>query len=46
MGQEVYVDERNVGVHMGRLGKSLKVHEIIPSPIRTIRGTGYIFGLN
>jgi len=39
-GEDIYVDERTVDVHMGRLRKALnsnKNHDMI----RTIRGTGY-----
>lgn len=42
-GQDVYVDERTVDVHIGRLRKSLKVKTDDRNPIRTIRGAGYSF---
>jgi len=39
-GSEVYVDERTVDVHVGRLRKALnRGHE--SDPIRTVRGSGY-----
>ncbi len=42
-GRDVYVDERTVDVHIGRLRKALnrgRDHD----PIRTVRGAGYAFG--
>jgi two-component system phosphate regulon response regulator PhoB len=39
-GQDVYVDERTVDVHVGRLRKSLGNGR---DPIRTVRGAGYAF---
>lgn len=42
-GHDVYVDERTVDVHIGRLRKALKVGEGSLNPIRTIRGAGYSF---
>ncbi|MFL6796729.1 MAG: phosphate regulon transcriptional regulator PhoB [Xanthobacteraceae bacterium] len=39
-GREVYVDERTVDVHVGRLRKALnRGHD--GDPIRTVRGSGY-----
>jgi two-component system phosphate regulon response regulator PhoB len=39
-GQNVYVDERTVDVHVGRLRKAIiKGKEF--NPIRTVRGAGY-----
>jgi two-component system phosphate regulon response regulator PhoB len=39
-GSEVYIDERTVDVHVGRLRKALnRSHEA--DPIRTVRGAGY-----
>ena len=39
-GRDVYIDERTVDVHVGRLRKALnRGHE--PDPIRTVRGAGY-----
>jgi two-component system, OmpR family, phosphate regulon response regulator PhoB len=41
-GRDIYVDERTVDVHVGRLRKSLsrgREHD----PIRTVRGMGYSF---
>ena len=39
-GREVYIDERTVDVHVGRLRKALnRGHEL--DPIRTVRGSGY-----
>lgn len=39
-GQNVYVDERTVDVHIGRLRKALN-REKEQDPIRTVRGAGY-----
>jgi len=39
-GQNVYVDERTVDVHIGRLRKALNRGKEI-DPIRTVRGAGY-----
>ena len=41
-GNEVYVDERTVDVHIGRLRKAL-VRGWRTDPIRTVRGAGYSF---
>lgn len=41
-GQDVYVDERTVDVHVGRLRKVLNRRNEA-DPIRTVRGTGYSF---
>ncbi|MFN4141863.1 phosphate regulon transcriptional regulator PhoB [Aestuariivirga sp.] len=41
-GRDVYVDERTVDVHVGRLRKSLSRGRE-PDPIRTVRGMGYAF---
>jgi len=39
-GSEIYIDERTVDVHVGRLRKALnRGHEV--DPIRTVRGAGY-----
>ena len=39
-GNEVYIDERTVDVHVGRLRKALnRGHGT--DPIRTVRGAGY-----
>jgi two-component system phosphate regulon response regulator PhoB len=41
-GREVYIDERTVDVHVGRLRKALnRPHDT--DPIRTVRGAGYSF---
>lgn len=42
-GRDAYVDERTVDVHIGRLRKAL-IRGKEPDPIRTVRGTGYVFG--
>lgn len=42
-GHDVYVDERTVDVHIGRLRKALKADNKLSDPIRTIRGAGYSF---
>lgn len=41
-GRDVYVDERTVDVHIGRLRKSL-IRGRERDPIRTARGAGYVF---
>jgi two-component system phosphate regulon response regulator PhoB len=41
-GHDVYIDERTVDVHVGRLRKALHRSDA-PDPIRTVRGTGYSF---
>jgi len=42
-GHDIYVDERTVDVHVGRLRKTLKKRGMGKDPIRTVRGTGYSF---
>ena len=42
-GNDVYVDERTVDVHIGRLRKSINRGRD-KDPIRTVRGAGYAFG--
>jgi two-component system phosphate regulon response regulator PhoB len=41
-GHDIYVDDRTVDVHIGRLRKSLN-RGGARDPIRTVRGTGYAF---
>jgi two-component system, OmpR family, phosphate regulon response regulator PhoB len=41
-GMDVYIDERTVDVHVGRLRKALH-QEQTDDPIRTVRGSGYSF---
>ncbi|BAR99026.1 phosphate regulon transcriptional regulatory protein PhoB [Blastochloris viridis] len=41
-GHDVYIDERTVDVHVGRLRKSINRGRE-PDPIRTVRGAGYSF---
>jgi two-component system, OmpR family, phosphate regulon response regulator PhoB len=41
-GHDVYVDERTVDVHVGRLRKSIN-RGTAKDPIRTVRGAGYAF---
>ena len=41
-GHDVYVDERTVDVHVGRLRKSIN-RGCARDPIRTVRGSGYSF---
>ncbi|QGZ36382.1 phosphate regulon transcriptional regulator PhoB [Stappia indica] len=41
-GHDVYVDERTVDVHVGRLRKAINRGKV-PDPIRTVRGAGYAF---
>ncbi|MCL4135157.1 UNVERIFIED_CONTAM: hypothetical protein GTU68_066671 [Idotea baltica] len=42
-GRDIYVDERTVDVHIGRLRKALKTTDS-EDPIRTVRGAGYAIG--
>ena len=39
-GSEIYIDERTVDVHVGRLRKALNI-EGAADPIRTVRSAGY-----
>jgi two-component system phosphate regulon response regulator PhoB len=39
-GSDVYIDERTVDVHVGRLRKALNRGREL-DPIRTVRGSGY-----
>jgi len=41
-GRDIYIDERTVDVHVGRLRKGLNRGHL-PDPIRTVRGAGYAF---
>jgi two-component system, OmpR family, phosphate regulon response regulator PhoB len=41
-GRDVYIDERTVDVHIGRLRKALTTPDA-QDPIRTVRGSGYAF---
>jgi two-component system phosphate regulon response regulator PhoB len=41
-GRDVYIDERTVDVHIGRLRKTLTRGKEA-DPIRTVRGSGYSF---
>ena len=41
-GHDVYIDERTVDVHVGRLRKAINIPRR-PDPIRTVRGAGYSF---
>lgn len=41
-GHDVYIDERTVDVHVGRLRKAINLPRQ-PDPIRTVRGSGYSF---
>src|SRR6202049_3212117 len=41
-GRDVYIDERTVDVHVGRLRRALN-RSGAPDPIRTVRGGGYAF---
>ena len=43
-GSEIYIDERTVDVHVGRLRKALNRGRD-SDPIRTVRGSGYSLGL-
>lgn len=42
-GSDVYVDERTVDVHVGRLRKAINRRSGDVDPIRTVRGAGYAF---
>jgi len=42
-GNDVYVDERTMDVHVGRLRKAINRRASEPDPIRTVRGAGYAF---
>ena len=42
-GNDVYVDERTVDVHVGRLRKAINRRSSEIDPIRTVRGAGYAF---
>jgi two-component system phosphate regulon response regulator PhoB len=42
-GNDVYVDERTVDVHIGRLRKAINRGRE-KDPIRTVRGAGYALG--
>ena len=39
-GSDIYIDERTVDVHVGRLRKAINRGHV-PDPIRTVRGAGY-----
>jgi len=39
-GEDIYVDDRTVDVHIGRLRKSINIGRF-KDPIRTVRGAGY-----
>jgi two-component system, OmpR family, phosphate regulon response regulator PhoB len=39
-GSDIYIDERTVDVHVGRLRKAIN-HGHDSDPIRTVRGSGY-----
>jgi two-component system phosphate regulon response regulator PhoB len=41
-GHDVYIDERTVDVHIGRLRKAINIGNRL-DPIRTVRGAGYSF---
>jgi two-component system phosphate regulon response regulator PhoB len=41
-GRDIYIDERTVDVHVGRLRRALN-RGGAPDPIRTVRGGGYAF---
>src|SRR6201997_794595 len=42
-GRDIYIDERTVDVHVGRLRRALNRSGRASDPIRTVRGTGYSF---
>jgi len=41
-GRDIYIDERTVDVHVGRLRRALNRGRE-PDPVRTVRGAGYSF---
>ena len=41
-GRDVYIDERTVDVHVGRLRKAITPGDA-KDPLRTVRGAGYAF---
>src|SRR5690606_8817139 len=41
-GRDAFVDERTVDVHVGRLRKAL-IRGQEADPVRTVRGSGYVF---
>ena len=41
-GRDVFIDERTVDVHVGRLRRAVQ-RDGVPDPIRTVRGAGYSF---
>lgn len=41
-GRDVYIDERTVDVHVGRLRKAITPANA-KDPLRTVRGAGYAF---
>ncbi len=41
-GHDVYIDDRTVDVHVGRLRRAIN-RQRQPDPIRTVRGSGYAF---
>jgi two-component system, OmpR family, phosphate regulon response regulator PhoB len=41
-GRDVYIDERTVDVHVGRLRKAIQIGKS-RDPVRTVRGSGYSF---
>ncbi|MEL6435381.1 MAG: phosphate regulon transcriptional regulator PhoB [Pseudomonadota bacterium] len=44
-GENIYVDDRTVDVHIGRLRKSINIGRL-RDPIRTVRGAGYALESN
>lgn len=42
-GQDIFIDERTVDVHVGRLRKAINEGRNDVDPIRTVRGAGYAF---
>ena len=42
LGRDVYIDERTVDVHVGRLRKAITPANA-KDPLRTVRGAGYAF---
>ena len=45
-GNQIYVEERTVDVHVGRLRRALNRGKVKKDPIRTVRSAGYSLNEN
>ena len=45
-GSQIYVEERTVDVHVGRLRRALNRGKMKKDPIRTVRSAGYSLNEN